>query len=271
MTQEAELAIEEIEVSVEAIAQRLREHGSVFAEDEAVLLLEEASDTAELGRWIERRCAGEPIEHLVGWAEFAGRRILIGEGVFVPRHRTELLVRIAAVLAGEAGARPVIVDLCTGSGAIAAVLLDELPGAVVHASDLDARAVRWASANLAHAASVWHGDLFDALPSILRGACDVVVANVPYVPTAALRHLPVDAREHEPELALDGGADGLEIARRVLAVAPEWLAPGGSVLFEASERQVTALCAAAVDAGLEPRVFRGDDAAVVTARRPARG
>jgi len=179
------------------------------------------------------------LEHVLGWAAFAGLRLRVAPGVFVPRRRTELLVREAALRA-----RPgtLAVDLCCGCGAVAAALAAVVPGVDVHAVDRDPDAVACARRNLPHADRVWCGDLFEPLPQRLRGHVDLVVASPPYVPTAALPLMPREARDHEPALALDGGADGLAVHRRVLARAAAWLAPGGHVLLECAEDQAPSLC-----------------------------
>ena len=247
------------------VVDRLRAAGCVFAEDEAALLVQAAADAGDLAALVARRVAGEPLEQLLGWAAFAGLRIGLAPGVFVPRVRTEFLAERAA-----AAARPgsVVLDLCCGSGALGAAVAARVPGIELHAADLDPAAVACARGNLP-GATVHEGDLFDALPTTLRGRVDVLVANVPYVPTAAIPLLPPEARDHEPRLALDGGQDGLGVARRVLAGAPAWLAPGGTVLFESGEAQVPAALAAVSFAGLLPAVDTDDErgATVVSGRR----
>lgn len=236
----------------------LRAAGCVFAEDEARLLVSAARTPAELAAMVERRVAGLPLEHVLGWAEFCGLRIAVGPGVFVPRRRTEFLAREAARL-GRALDRPgaVVVDLCCGSGAVGAVLAATLDRPELHAVDIDPAAVACARRNLAAAdgrVHVHQGDLYDPLPAELRGRVDVLVANAPYVPTGAVGLLPPEARDHEPRVALDGGADGLDILRRVAAAAPAWLAPGGHLLFETGEEQAPSAVAAVGRAGLEARV-----------------
>lgn len=231
----------------------LRAAGCVYAEDEARLLTEAAAGPAELDALVARRVAGSPLEQVLGWAEFGGLRIAVEPGVFVPRRRTELLVREAAAR------RPrVLVELCCGSGAVAAVLAARLPGLEVHAADVDPAAVRCARRNLP-TGHVYAGDLDAPLPARLRHRVDVLVANAPYVPTAAIAAMPPEARDHEPRVALDGGADGLDVARRVLAAAPGWLAPGGVVIVETSVRQAPELAAAAAALGLRPAVVTDDE------------
>ncbi|GGQ13867.1 putative protein N(5)-glutamine methyltransferase [Streptomyces roseolilacinus] len=250
----------------------LRAAGCVFAEDEAELLLAAARTPAALAAMVARRAAGHPLEHVVGWAEFGGLRVAVDEGVFVPRRRTEFLVEQAAALAPR-GARPVVVDLCCGTGALGAALVTALDGAAeLHAADIDPAAVRCARRNVAPLGGRVHeGDLFAALPSALRGRVDVLLANVPYVPTAEVALLPAEARLHEALVALDGGADGLDVLRRVAARAEHWLAPGGSLLFETSGAQAPAAVRIAEGSGgLAARTATCDDryATVVIATRP---
>ena len=247
------------------IVSRLRAAGCVFAEDEAELLTMAARTPAELDVMVGRRAAGEPIEQVVGWAEFCGLRIAVAPGVFVPRRRTEFLVRQAVALA-QPGA--VIVDLCCGAGAIGAALAAAVERAEVHAADIDPAAVRCARQNLP-CGHVYQGDLYDPLPAALRGRVEVLAANVPYVPTGEVGYLPPEARAHEPLAALDGGPDGLGVLRRVAAAAPDWLMPGGHLLTEASERQARSARAILAAAGLAARVVSSDDldATVVIGRR----
>ncbi|MEF9881484.1 putative protein N(5)-glutamine methyltransferase [Streptomyces sp. P9-A4] len=234
------------------VVERLRAAGCVFAEEEAEMLFAAAADADELGLMVERRASGLPLEHVVGWAEFAGLRIEVDGGVFVPRRRTEFLVEHAVGLA-RPGA--VCLDLCCGSGAAGAVFLDRIEGAEVHASDIEPAAVRCARRNVEpRGGRVYGGDLFDPLPGELRGRVEVLVANVPYVPTEEVGLLPPEAREHEPLVALDGGPDGLDVLRRVAAEAPLWLAPGGHLLVETSERQTGPALQAVSAYGLEARI-----------------
>jgi release factor glutamine methyltransferase len=251
----------------------LRSAGCVFAEDEARLLVAAAQTSAELDSLVARRVAGEPLEYVLGWAEFCGLRILVEPGVFVPRRRTEFMVERAAALAGP-GAR-VVVDLCCGSGAVGAALWQSLSARLgeveLYAVDLDPAAVRCARRNVAAAGGrVYRGDLYAPLPDELRGRVDVLVANAPYVPTEAVELMPPEARLHEARVALDGGADGLDVLRRVAADAAHWLAPGGSVLVETSEGQAPAMVAALTRGGLAARVEASDEsyATVVIGRAP---
>jgi release factor glutamine methyltransferase len=282
-----------------ALVARLRAAGCVFAEDEAALLVAEAPDATALDAMTARRVAGEPLEQVVGWAEFRGLRIGVEPGVFVPRARTGLLVREAVRTLGSrragwttartgraessgpaGGGDPVVVDLCCGTGAVGLAIAAEHPGVALWAADLDPAAVACARRNVAAlgpaaglaAATVLLGDLDAPLPAALEGRVDVLVANAPYVPTAEIAHMPAEARDHEPRAALDGGTDGVDLHRRMAAAAPRWLAPGGHLLIETSVRQAGATAAACEGQGLAVRVVHDDDldgTVVVATRRPA--
>ncbi|MGN7251154.1 putative protein N(5)-glutamine methyltransferase [Arthrobacter sp. SAFR-014] len=243
---------------------RLRAAGSVFAEDEADLLLSAGLAPNELTNAVQRRVEGFPLEHILGWAEFCGLRIRVGAGVFVPRRRTELLVREAAALLSAAGAgpaerlpssKPVVVDLCCGSGAVGTALAVLAPVIELHASDVDPAAVRCARLNVLPVGGAVHeGDLYSALPDHLRGNVDLLAVNAPYVPTASISSMPHEARVHEPRVSLDGGPDGLDIQRRVIAGAGAWLRQGGHLLIETSRLQAPHTATAMVSAGLSPRI-----------------
>jgi release factor glutamine methyltransferase len=200
--------------------------------------------------------------------EFAGLRLVVEPGVFVPRQRTRLLV--AEVLAAL---RPdgVVVELCCGVGAVGAAVLASRPDVELHAVDIDPVAVRCARRNLGARACVYEGDLLAVLPDSLRGHADVLVANAPYVPTEAIAQMPPEARLHEPRVALDGGPDGLDVHRRIIAAAPDWLAPtGGLLVIETSRVQAAGTAELAARAGLLARIVRDEelDATAVVATRP---
>ena len=198
---------DDVPASRPAVAARLRAAGCVYAEDEADLLIAAARTPAELAALVSRRAAGQPLEHVLGWAEFRGLRISVDPGVFVPRRRTEFLAGQAIALA-RPGA--VVVDLCCGSGALGAALASAVAGAQVHAADIDPAAVRCARRNLAAAGGrVYQGDLYGPLPAALRGQVEILLANVPYVPEGEVALLPPEARDYEARAALDGGPDGL--------------------------------------------------------------
>jgi release factor glutamine methyltransferase len=275
-----------------AVVTALRTAGCVFAEDEAQLLVSSAATDAELTAMVGQRVAGLPLEQILGWAEFCGLRIAVEPGVFVPRRRTEFLVRQAIAL-GWQSAQPdtpvVVLDLCCGTGALGLAVArglshgqghrahtagsrhpDTLQHAEVHAADVDPVAVRCAQLNLAPVGGqVYQGDLFSPLPETLRGRVDLLTANVPYIPSGEIELLPPEARLYEPQATLDGGGDGLDLLRRVAAAAPHWLAPGGSLLSEVSERQAQPAREILRAAGLGTRVKTSEEmnATVVIATR----
>ncbi|MFI7586952.1 putative protein N(5)-glutamine methyltransferase [Spongisporangium articulatum] len=248
---------------------RLRAAGCAFAEEEAGLLLEAATDPAGLADLVRRRVDGEPLEVILGWVAFCGLRLAIDPHVFVPRQRTALLAERAARLAADM-VRPgdAVVDLCCGCGAVGAVIAARVPGVELHLADVDPRATALARRNVG-AAAVHTGDLLEALPVELRGRVAVLAANAPYVPSDAVADMPPEARDHEPRAALDGGPDGLGVIRRILAEARQWLRPGGVFAVECSTGQVPLLLGAVRAAGLTPTVETDDErgATVVLARR----
>jgi release factor glutamine methyltransferase len=263
-----------------AVVARLRSAGCVFAEDEARLLIAAARTPDELAAMVDRRVAGLPLEHVVGWAEFCGLRVIVGPGVFVPRRRSEFLVAQAVAAVRRSGADrqdgaggrggsgdqdgieavPVVLDLCCGSGAVGLAVATALGEAELHAADIDPGATQYARRNVAAVGGEVHeGDLYDPLPPALRGRIELIVVNAPYVPTLEIALMPPEARLHEPTVALDGGTDGVGIHRRVAAAAPEWLAPGGSLLIETSSRQAALTTAAMAAAGLATTTASDDD------------
>jgi release factor glutamine methyltransferase len=243
------------ETNETAVIARLRAAGCVFAEDEAAMLLGAAPDEATLHEMVGRRVTGEPLEQVVGFADFCGIRVKLRSGVFVPRVRSELLVRLGAE-AAQTG--KTVVDLCCGSGALGLAVRNRVPDVDLYAADLDPAAVACARENL-EPGRVFEGDLFDPLPEILKGAVDVLLANVPYVATRHIPLLPAEARDHEPHTALDGGDDGLDLFRAVTARAADWLAPGATMFSEITEAQIDAATTAVRAAGLEPRVTSDDE------------
>ena len=242
------------------VVTALRSAGCVFAEDEARLLLAEASGPAQLAVNVRRRVEGVPLEHILGWAEFAGLRVLVAPGVFVPRRRTGLLVAQALALLPDQPEPVMVVDLCCGSGAVGAAILHRATGVEMHAADIEPAAVQCARRNLEPLGGHVHaGDLFQALPRELKGRVGVLVVNAPYVPTEAIPTMPPEARLHEPATSLDGGPDGLNFHRRVAAEAHEWLAPGGSVLIETSERQAAGTSGLLAQAGFQVNTVRSEE------------
>ena len=259
-------SVRDLLVAVEA---ELRAAGCVSAGAEARWLLEEAMalvpgelagrgwDTvpeparARLDAMTARRAAGEPLQYVVGWAPFGPLRLAVGPGVFVPRPETEGLAELAAVRLRAQPEPRVAVDLCSGCGAVACFLADAVPGARVLATELDPGALAWAERNAArHGVELAAGDLDQPLPPEEAGRVRVLTANVPYVPSDQIELLPRDVRDHEPRLALDGGPDGLDVLRRVAALAPGWLAVGGVLLSEIAEDQGADAVRVLADAGL---------------------
>ena len=256
---------------IEAIVRTLRAAGCVFAEDEAALLVAAAGTPEALAGMVARRVDGLPLEHILGWVEFCGLRVAVDPGVFVPRRRTELLARRAAALAlrardaraGDARAgAATVVDLACGCGAVGLAVASLTGNVGLHAVDIEPAAVACARRNLLPVGGlVYQGDLFDPLPIDLRGRVDVLVANVPYVPSDAVDTMPPEARVHEPRVALDGGTDGLDVLRRVAGTARDWLAPGGYVLMEVGADQTGTAMRALASRGLDPSADRDDDLA----------
>ncbi len=248
------------EASPANLVARLRAAGCAFAEEEAQILLAAAADAVTLERLVQRRVAGEPLEYVVGAVEFGGLRVSLMPGVFVPRQRSVLLVEIAAELAASAST---IVDLCCGSGALGAVLATRLPGASIIAADIDQIATECAGVNLAGRGQVYLGDLFEALPQAMRGRIDLVVCNAPYVPTSAIAMMPPEARVHEPQATLDGGADGLDLLRRVAREAVPWMARSSHLVMEVGESQADTARQIFAAAGFAASIRRDDDRGAV--------
>jgi release factor glutamine methyltransferase len=223
---------------------------------------------------IKRRLAGEPLQYIVG--EVAFRRIVlkVRPGVFIPRPETEVLVEVALECLGSS--EPVrVLDLCTGTGAVALSIAREYAGVSVVAVDLSEEAVACARANaqrlgLDGAVEVRAGDLFEGLGAGERFA--LIVANPPYVPADAIPELATEVRDHEPAAALDGGPDGLDTVRRILAGAAERLEPGGALVMEVDSGHAAEAASLAGDAGLQDaRVVKDltGRPRIVVARAPA--
>ncbi|MCW2782637.1 MAG: putative protein N(5)-glutamine methyltransferase [Marmoricola sp.] len=248
------------DASLPQLVSRLRAAGCVYAEEEAALLVAEAATRAQLEELIVRRIDGLPLEQVLGWAAFCGLRIVVRPGVFVPRRRSEFLAHQAIA---RTRATSVVVDLCCGTGALGAAVRAARPGIELYAADIDPAEVECARRNLGDC--VYEGDLFAALPAELQGRIDVLVVNAPYVPTDNVALMPPEARLHEAPVALDGGPDGLDIQRRVIAGAPSWLAPGGAVLIETSVRQAPVSVDLLARTGLSTQLMRDEnlDATVV--------
>jgi release factor glutamine methyltransferase len=246
------------------LAQRLAGAGFVAAADEAAELLEAADgDASRLERLVARRLNGEPLEWITGWVGFSGLRLRVARGVYVPRWHTEALAELAARCLPEAG---LAIDICCGSGAIAAVLSARRPQAKVLATDLDPRAVACARGNGVDARI---GDLFDGLPDELRGTVDLVTGVVPHVPTRDLGLLQRDTLTFESVLAYDGGPDGMSILRRAAAGAARWLRPDGTLLLGLGGSQASELALAGFEDRVVIRDADGDVRGVHARRGPA--
>jgi release factor glutamine methyltransferase len=210
-----------------SVTHILAEAGCIAASEEAHELIRAAGgDTGVLGDLVSRRSGGEPIAWLTGAVTFCGLRLPVSPGVYVPRWQTEPLARRAVTLVPPAG---VAVDLCTGAGAIAAVIHAAVPTAQILATELDHGSVLCARRN---GIEVFEGFLDDPLPRAFEHRVDVLTAVVPYVPTDSIRLLPRDVQAFEPRLALDGGTDGTDLLVEVVRRSPRWLRPGGWLLLE---------------------------------------
>ena len=216
-----------------------------------ITLVEDLSDeqVLEFEALVSRRSAREPLQHLTGVTGFRFVDLQVGPGVFVPRPETEQVAGWAIDRAREAGPESVVVDLCTGSGAIAASIADEVPDARVHAVELDPDAFAWAERNLAGTGvDLRLGDMGESFPD-LDGTVDVVVCNPPYIPLEAFESVAPEARDHDPALALWSGEDGLDAMRLLEVTAARLLRPGGWVGAEHADVQGDSAARVFLDAG----------------------
>ena len=203
-------------------------------------------DRASLSDLVERRAAREPLQHITGRAAFRNLELAVGPGVFVPRPETEFVAQFAIdALRAVPVPKPVGVDLGTGSGAIALAMATEVPHAVVYGVEVSPRAFIWTRQNFresrADNATAVFVDLADALPE-LDGTVDVVISNPPYIPAGAVPRDP-EVRLFDPEIALYGGEDGLDVVRQVSASAARLLHPGGALVLEHGELQAAQIAA----------------------------
>lgn len=233
-----------------AVQRQLEAAGCVAADEEAEEMVGRAADRSVLEAWVERRRQGEPLAWIVGAVTFCGLDVAIGAGVYVPRTQSEELARRAGRLL-PAGGRAA--DLCCGSGAVARYLLSAVRGAEVVGADIDPRAAGWARRNGVPAVAC---DLGAALQP---GAFDVVTVVAPYVPTGSIRFLPADVQRFEPRRALDGGPDGLDVLRRVVATAARLLRPHGWLVAEVGGEQDRELVPTLEQAGFGPIEVWHDD------------
>ncbi len=249
-----------------SVTERLRRAGCVEAHEEArALLVAARGNTAWLDEALRRREQGEPLAWILGRATFGGQRLHIRPGVYVPRPHTWLVVARTRELLPGAG---IAVDLCTGSGAVAAALRRSHPAATVLATDVDQVAVACARSN---GVDVRLGDLFAPVPAELRALVDVVVGVVPYVPTPALALLPRDTLTFEATTAYDGGQDGTALLRRAATEAVGWLRPGGHLVLELGGDQadvMVPLLAALGYTGTEVLTDDHDDPRAIVATSP---
>lgn len=247
-----------------------------------------ALGAARLSVMVERRLAGEPLQYVIGRWPFRDLELLVDRRVLIPRPETEITAEVAleeAVRAGARRGRPdpwgsppgyAVADLGTGSGSLALALVTELPEAEVWATDADAGALRVAGANLvgvgqaATRVRLAQGLWYEALPQELRGRLVVIVSNPPYVAEAEYATLPAEVRDHEPRAALVSGPRGTEALEELLDGAPDWLAPGGTVVLEMAPHQAAELTARARTIGYRQVEVRADLAGrdrVLVARR----
>ncbi len=240
---------------MERIVRALAAGGCVDPEAEAAAIFEAAGEGAGVvDELVARRLSGEPLAWIAGGVCFCGLRVRVDPGVFVPRPQTESLARRAVELLPERG---VAVDLCTGSGAVAAVMRSGRPNATVLGTDLDPAAVACARGN---GVDAFLGDLDEPIPFGVRERVDVVTAVVPYVPAEELRLLPRDVLEHEPRQALDGGPGGTVVLVRAVGAARRLLRPGGSVLLELGGEQADEIVSVLAEHGMgETRVLSDRD------------
>ncbi len=232
-----------------------------------------ADERARMRDLVKRRAGHEPVAYLVGFREFFGLDFEVEPGILIPRPDTETLI-VATLELARGMASPRILDLCTGSGCIAAALAENCRSAAVTAVEIDDRAVAVAARNLqkhdlTDRVTLLHGDLFE--PVSPGDSFDLIVSNPPYVTTAEMDTLPPDVRLHEPRRALDGGTDGLDIVRRIISDGQHRLKSGGAMLLEISSEQAATVVGLFAQAGeFEPAIVAKDLAGhsrVVRARK----
>ena len=217
---------------------------------------------------INERCKGRPLQYVIGSANFCGIDLAVDERVLIPRPETEVLVEAALIELRKAPAAPClkgmaeaaetlgvsmsprVLDLCTGSGAIAAAIASELPSAKITATDLSPKAFMLARVNLRpyKNVEVLRGDLFEALPNDAQ-PFDAILTNPPYIPSMVIDSLQREVKDHEPRMALDGGEDGLEIIKRIIGEAPDHLVTGGTLFMEIGDDQGAQVLSLAAENG----------------------
>lgn len=231
-------------------------------------------ERASLREGVKRRATGEPLQYVTGEVGFRHLIVKVRPGVLIPRPETEVLVDVAL---DDLTAGALVVDLCTGSGAVALSIAQERPDVRVIATDILALAVEVARMNaerlaLSERVQIHEGDLFDAVPNEVLGEVDLVVANPPYIPSVDVPDLPTEVAGYEPHIALNGGPDGLDVARRIWRESPRWLKAGGRIALELDSRYVSHAASEVVESYEEVRVvpdLAGRDR-VLTATWPGR-
>jgi release factor glutamine methyltransferase len=227
--------------------------GVVYPDEELALILEAATRrpsesfqpsaeltpqaASEVGGLVRRRAQGEPLHYVTGTVDFRSLRLAIGPGAFIPRPGTVAVVDRAQAALPRGG---LVVDVCTGCGAIALAIASERPDATVYGTDISGEALAWAEENRGRTGlevTILLGDLFYPLPADLRGRIDVIVSNPPHVPSSEARFLPRDVVDHEPAEALFAGSDGLLLIRRLASEALGWLRPEGWLVCEVGDSQ----------------------------------
>ena len=236
--------------SPQAEARALVAHVAEVSPSRLLLINIDPADAARLARLVERRLAGEPLQHLIGSAALCTIEVAVGPGVFIPRPETESMVEFALEWLGNQRLEsPVVVDLCTGSGAIAKAIAAVVPGARVHAVELSERALAYAERNLRGTGVQLHAEDMSRACSELEGTVDLVISNPPYIPLDAWESVPPEVRDHDPTMALFSGDDGLDAHRVLTGTALRLLRPGGLVVAEHAEVQHEAIERLYLDAG----------------------
>ncbi len=235
---------------------------SALYRDPGRLLSEEEKERYR--KLLERRQKREPLQYITGRQYFYGLEFEVNSAVLVPRPDTEVLVECVLEKVKDAGR---LLDLCTGSGCIPVSLLKKGTFTEAFASDLSAEALCTAKANagkhgLTRRLHFYEGDLFDALPGELKGSIDVLTANPPYIESAEIPQLMPEVAEYEPQMALDGGEDGLVFYRRIIKEAADWLVPGGRIFMEIGCGQGAAVSALLTEAGFTETGIRKDYASL---------
>ena len=253
------MILRELQKDIEA---RLKEGGVLCPENEAEQIIlsvsgwdrlhlftsQRSAAPEELAQGCEKilseRLTGRPLQYVLGKAYFMGLEFFVDENVLIPRQDTELTAETAAEFLGERNGKARVLDLCTGSGALAVSIKSVFPESEVTASDISPKALEIAMKNAVNNncyITFVLSDLFEKID----GKFDLIVTNPPYIETEVIAELQTEVKDHEPMLALDGGADGLDLVRKIIADAPARLAAGGLLLMEIGEGQGASVLALA--------------------------